>query len=180
MVLESFLSAAPALETLFRAHAVDVARLVQRLLGPGAGRADVEDLTQQIFLAAHRALPKFRGDSKPSTWLWGIATRTVFREIRSRSRHRKMVAALEGMLATAPQQSSPHDQKLEQRQELARVWRCLMEINPKKRMVFVLHELESMSGREIAEYLEIKEATVHTRLYHARRELMEKLEKEAR
>ena len=43
-------------------------------------------------------------------------------------------------------------------------------------MVLVLHDLEGLSGREIAAILEIKEPTVHTRLYHARRELMARLE----
>jgi RNA polymerase sigma-70 factor, ECF subfamily len=169
---------APSLEELFAAHAEDVSHLVQRLLGPAAGRADVEDLVQQVFLAVHRALPKFRGESKASTWLYGITTRTVYREIRSRSRHRRMVASLEAMLECVPAIEGPYDQVLEKRQELARIWRCLMEIDPKKRIVFVLYEIESLSGREIAAALDIKESTVHTRLFHARRELMAKLELE--
>ena len=56
------------------------------------------------------------------------------------------------------------------------VWRCLMKIHPKKRIVFVLHELEGLSGREISEVLGIKEPTVHSRLFYARRELMRALE----
>jgi RNA polymerase sigma-70 factor (ECF subfamily) len=171
---------APALEELFRDHADSVFRLIHRLLGPGATRADVEDLTQQAFLAAHRALPKFRGECKASSWLHSIAARTVYREIRTRGRQRKMVFAYEAMLAAVPQQSDAHDRLLEQRQELARVWRCLMKISAKKRMVYVLHDLEQLSGREIADMLEVNEATVHSRLRHARKELMELLEKEAR
>jgi RNA polymerase sigma-70 factor (ECF subfamily) len=170
----------PTLESLFQTHATDVSRLVSRLLGPGASRADVEDLVQQIFLAVHRALPKFRGESKTSTWLFGIASRTVFKEIRNRTRQRRMVASLEAMISVGPTTGAPHDQKVIEHQELARVWRALMEIAPKKRIVFVLHEIEALSGREIAVALDIREGTVHTRLYHARRELMAKLEKEAR
>ncbi len=166
------------LEVLFARHAHDVGRLVTRLLGPGASRADAEDLTQQIFLAAHRALPTFRGDSKPSTWLYGIATRLVYREIRGWMRRRRMIATLESILAVKPAAHEPHDRAVEQRQELARVWRHLLEIGAKKRLVLILHDVEGLSGREIAEALQIKEPTVHTRLYHARRELMARLEGE--
>ena len=165
----------PTLEGLFRQHAREVHRLVWRLLGPGASEADGEDLGQQVFVAAHRALPRFRGESKPSTWLYGIATRTVYRELRSRGRHRRMVAALEAKAAVASE-GAPVVSVAERRLELEEVWRCLMAIHPKKRVVFVLYEIEGLSGPEIARALEIEEATVHTRLYHARRELMAALE----
>jgi RNA polymerase sigma-70 factor, ECF subfamily len=166
----------PTLEVLFRRHAGDVHRLVSRLLGPGASRADADDLAQQVFLAAHRALPKFRGDSKPSTWLYGIATRTVYKELRSRGRHRRMVATIEAIGRALPQHASG-DAELETRLDLVRAWRCLLELDAKKRIVFVLHEMEGMSGHEIARVLDIPEGTVHTRLYHARRELLALLER---
>lgn len=165
-----------SLAALFERHAHDVSRLVSRLLGPGASRADMEDLTQQVFLAAHRALPAFRGDAKPSTWLYGIATRVVYREIRGWMRRRRMIATLEAVLAVGPSVQAAHDRTVEQRIELAKIWRHLLDIDAKKRMVLILHDLEGMSGREIAAVLEIKEPTVHTRLYHARRELMARLE----
>lgn len=165
----------PSLEELFHRHAGDVHRLVWRLLGPGASDADVEDLSQQIFMAVHKALPRFRGDSKASTWLYGIATRTVYRELRNRTRHRRMVATLESTAALRIE-AALQARELEHRAELAKVWRCLLALHPKKRIVFLLHELEGLSGREIAARLEIKESTVHTRLYYARRELQQALE----
>ncbi len=51
-----------------------------------------------------------------------------------------------------------------------------MKIHPKKRVVFVLHEVEGLTGAEIAEVLKIKVATVHSRLFYARRELLEAME----
>ena len=156
------------MEEVFRLHADDVYRLVARLLGPGADRADIEDLGQQVFMALHVALPKFRGDSKLSTWVYAVTSRVVYRELRNRTRHRRMVDRLEPPPPSEPVQ--------EIRLELAQVWRCLMRIDPKKRMVFVLHDIEGLSGPEIAEVLSIKPATVHTRLFYARRELMRALE----
>ena len=170
-------AARPTLEQLFERHAHDVGRLVTRLLGPGASRADAEDLTQQIFLAAHRALPRFRGESKASTWLYGIATRLVYREIRGWTRRRRMIATLEQMMTMSPSATEPHDRAVEQRQELARVWRHRLDIDAKKRLVLILHDLEGLTGPEIAQIMDLKEPTVHTRLYHARRELMARLER---
>lgn len=162
-------------EALLRRHAEDVHRLVWRLLGPGAAEADVEDLCQQVFMALHVGFAKFRGDSKASTWVYGVASRVVYRELRRRSYHRRMVRALEAEVAALLDQPSPAPNQ-ETRLELAEVWRRLMRVHPKKRVVFILHDLEGLTGREIAEALEIKEPTVHTRLFHARRELARALE----
>jgi RNA polymerase sigma-70 factor (ECF subfamily) len=161
----------PTLEGLFRDHSEDVHRIVSRLLGPGASPADVEDLVQQVFVAVHDALPRFRGDAKPTTWLYGIASRTVLGHLRGRRRHRRMVETLEAIQEVAPSESTHPENEAAQRQALTRVWRALMSIKPKKRVVFLLFEVEGLTGREIADALHIKEATVHTRLYHARREL---------
>lgn len=161
------------LETLFRRHADDVHRMIRRLLGPGATEADVDDLVQQVFLHAHRALPRFRGESKTSTWLYGIATKTVLNFLRGRRRYRAMVERLD----TAPALDRS-DRRLEDRDELRRVWRCLLEIKPKKRVVFVLHEIEGLSAPEIAAMLDVGEPTVRSRLHHARRELMALLAEE--
>lgn len=155
------------LERVVREHSDDVHRIVRRLLGPAANEADVDDLMQQVFLAAHRGLPHFRGESKMSTWLYGIASRTVLHYLRGRRRHRRLVAKLE------EQPSAVHrtEGQLESRDELRRVWRCLLELSPKKRVVFVLHEIEGFSGPEVAEMLAISEATMRSRLHYARSEL---------
>lgn len=159
------------LEGLFREHAPDVHRIVARLLGPGASSADIEDLVQQVFIAVHGALPRFRGDSKATTWLYGITTRTVLTHLRGRRRHRRMVEALESMAQVLPPKNVDMETEVAHRQSLQTVWRALMQIKAKKRVVYVLYEVEGLSGKEIAAALQIKEATVHTRLYHARREL---------
>jgi RNA polymerase sigma-70 factor (ECF subfamily) len=171
--------AAPSIHALFTRHFDDVYRMVAHLLGPGAAAADVEDVTQQVFVAAHKALPRYRGEGRPTTWLYGIATRVVLNNLRSWRRRRRLVAALEHSLAEPPMAASP-EREAEARQELARVWRCLMRVGAKKRVVYVLHVVEGRSGEEIAELLQIPVATVWTRLHHARRELSLALDREER
>lgn len=165
------------LEALFRDHFDEVHRRVARLLGPGAPLADVEDVTQQVFLAAHRALPHFRGESKPSTWLCGIAARTVMTEVRGWRRRRRLVAALEREPSPVADPGDL-DEAVARQEELRRVWRCLMKMSAKKRVVYLLHEVEGLEGAQIAEALGIPVATVWTRLHHARRELLRRLGRE--
>ena len=171
---------APSIHALFRRHFDDVYRMVAHLLGPGAGQADVEDVTQQVFMAAHRALPRYRGEGRPTTWLYGIATRVVLNNLRSWRRRRRLVAALESALEGDVAVAACPERDLAARQELNRVWRCLMRVGPKKRVVYVLHVVEGRSGEEIAELLEIPVATVWTRLHHARRELNAALDRDER
>ncbi|MFO0725072.1 MAG: RNA polymerase sigma factor [Myxococcota bacterium] len=167
-------------ESIFRAHGRDVLRIVRRLVGPEASEADVDDLVQQVFVAVHRDLPRFRRQSAVTTWLYGIASRTVLMHFRSgRRRARAMEAFTEAArLETAPPRDPAARMILDE--ELRAVWRGLAAMSPKKRVVFVLAEVEGLSGREIAEALDIKEATVWSRLFHARQELAEHLKREGR
>src|SRR5438067_5524112 len=77
-----------ALVGVYRAHAQDVARWAQRLGGPAV---DVEDVTQEVFLAVHRKLAGFRGDSSLTTWLYRI-TENVVRHRRRKDRWRKRLS----------------------------------------------------------------------------------------
>lgn len=164
------------IEAVFRAHVDDVHRIVARLLGPGASRADVEDVSQLVFIAIQRALPRFRGESKLSTWIYGVAARVVMTQLRGWRRHRRLLAALGEHLELSDTYTP--EKSAAEREELARVWRCLMRIKPKKRVVYVMHELEGVSGAEIAAALDIPVATVWTRLHHARKELLAALARE--
>jgi RNA polymerase sigma-70 factor (ECF subfamily) len=161
--------APPSLEALFKAHFKDVYRIVRRLLGPGAGHDDIEDLTQQVFVQAHRSLSRFRGESKPTTWLYTIAIRVVFRHLESWRKNRQLRAALEERIGLETLELAEH--RLEQRERLFEAWRLLMKLKPKKRIVFLLHELEGRTGPEIAALLDIPEKTAWTRLFYARKEL---------
>lgn len=165
-------------ESIFRQHGRDVVRIVRRLVGPSAPDSDVDDLVQQVFVAVHKDLHRFRGDSAITTWLYGIASKTVLMHFRSgRRRARAMEAFTEAKTAAPDRSGNPESEAL-RAEELRSVWRCLSEMSPKKRVVFVLAEVEGLSGREIAQALGIKEATVWSRLFHARQELVEHLRKE--
>lgn len=169
------MSSALDFDALFREHFDDVHRMVSRLSGPLATQEDIEDACQQVFIAAHRALPRFRGDAKITTWLWGIATRVVLTQRRSFRRRARLQEALyetrEVVVgpATSVEKASMH------KQELERVWRCVTDLRPKLRAVYLMFEIEGLSGTEIATALGVPEATVWTRLRLARHKLTLKL-----
>jgi RNA polymerase sigma-70 factor (ECF subfamily) len=164
------------LEAIFRVHFEDVYRIVRHLLGPSAPCADVDDVAQLVFIAIQKALPSFRGESKTSTWIYGIASRVVLSQLRSWRRQSRLKRAVEMERLRSVPARTP-EQNISEREQALIVWSCLLRISPKKRVVYLLHEIEGLSGPEIAEALHLPEGTVWTRLYHARRELAGMLEK---
>lgn len=169
--------AALAADLLFRRHHKDVLRIVRRMLGPNASEHDVEDVAQQTFINAYRSLPKFRGDSKASTWLYRITISTVLMHLRSWKRRKQL---LQKFIASWLTEAAPEDPEacVGRRQELAHAWKHLEKLSAKKRVVFVLYEVEGLSCPEIAEVLGVEPGTVNTRLYHARKELVSAMRKE--
>jgi RNA polymerase sigma-70 factor (ECF subfamily) len=114
-----------------------------------------------------------------TTWLYAIASNVVLTGLRGWRRQRRLRSALEAELESPHTRQTPED-ALAARQELLRVWKHLLEIKPKKRIVYLMFELEGLSGPEIAAALDVPEATVWTRLHHARRELAGMIERDQR
>jgi RNA polymerase sigma-70 factor, ECF subfamily len=162
----------PAL--LYRRHFQDVCRWVSYLMGPVP---EVEDVVQEVFVIACRRLDSFRGDAKPSTWLYGIA-RNLVRNHRRRMKLRKLFLAgdTEDVERVAAQDPSPADE-VERREREQLVYRVLDGMKEKYRTVLILFELEGLDGKEIAERLQIKEATVWVQLHRARKLFLERMEK---
>ena len=141
-----------------------------------ASRAEAEDATQQTFLEAWRCLPRFEQRSRFTTWLTRIAILTCF---SFRRRLRRLVlrgddeadrpAALH-ILGTPDGQPDALDVTAARAREAA-IAEVLMSLGEKKRVVFVLAELQELSSTEIAAILDVPDATVRTRLFHARREV---------
>jgi RNA polymerase sigma-70 factor (ECF subfamily) len=145
-------------------HVEFVRRVVARLLGPNG---DVNDLVQEVFLVALRKRVDFAGRAAPSTWLYGIARRIVM-AARRRARLRRFFGldtASDCAHERTPQQIFEH------RESSQRLYALLDRISDKKRTVFILHEIEELSGETIARIVGCPLKTVWTRLHHARREL---------
>ena len=148
--------------------------------------ADAEEALQEAYLKAFLSLETFTGQSSLSTWLTRIVINTALDRQRADNRRRtdllrQDVAMLDEYRArfARPALSSPENELL--RSEVSRILKELIARLPDEfRSVFVLREIEGMSVRETADALDIKEATVKTRLSRARAQLRKMLEPDVR
>ena len=151
-----------AFEELYRAHAGRLFGLACRMVG----RSDAEDLLQEMFLTAHRKLGLYRGDSSLGTWLFRLGTNLCLDYLRSRGlRAAQMTDAFadeDG--ATITGAAGPILGVLD-RIDLER---ALGALPPGCRAVFVLHDVEGLEHREIAELLGISDGTSKSQLHKAR------------
>jgi RNA polymerase sigma-70 factor (ECF subfamily) len=163
-----------AFRQLYERHRSDVARLVYRMLGP---RSDMDDVIQEVFVQVYKSLKDFRGQSKFSTWLHRVTVNVVLMYRRA-ARSRPVFA--EEPVTDASMQSGEiaPDEDAERRERVRAFGRLLGRLADKKRIVFVLHELEGISPSEIARIVGAPVLTVRTRLFYARREIEAMLSEE--
>jgi len=149
------------LAELYEAQFDFVWRSARRL---GVASLHVDDVVQEVFLVVHRRLAEFEGRSSIKTWLFGITRRVVHDHRRSaRRKPAEPLGSLEPI-----DEGGGADTQLAQRQSARTLHALLDELDDDKREVFVLAELEQMSGPEIAEVLSVNLNTVYARLRAAR------------
>lgn len=158
---------AVGVEALFRAHAGFVATFLGRL---GAPAAEIDDLTQEVFLVAHRRGGYRPGPAHPTSWLAHIALKVL--STARRSRRRKPASPGDEALALVPAGDDPFAAAAA-REALRRVDRALATLDLEHRAVFVLFELDGESCESIAAGLGVPVGTVYSRLHHARRKFQE-------
>lgn len=143
-----------------------VATVWRALLRLGVARTDVPDAVQEVFLVAFRKLPEFEGRSKLSTWLVGICYR-VASDRRRLAYVRREVGDSGAVLAARDIGPRP-DERVE-RSEAGQMFDGILgSLRPEQREVFVMFELEEMSGKEIADLVGAPLKTVFSRLRLAR------------
>src|SRR5688572_11246839 len=152
-----------AFEAIYRAHSGRLYSVACRMLG---NPADAEDLLQEIFLAAHRKLDSFRGDSALGTWLYRLATNLCLDHLRSRAAKSSQVTdAIDDEPALADIGSRRVADRTVDRMDLER---ALAQLPEGCRTAFVLHDVEGLEHREVAEVLGIAEGTSKSQVHKAR------------
>ena len=153
-----------AFDKLIEKYIKDVSGLASRLLG---WDSDVEDVVQDVFLAAFLGLKKFRFKCSVKTWLFGITANKCRSYKYRRAVHRRLLLKA-GVKRAATEKKRGREEEHEQ------VRQAVRRLPVKYREVVVLRYLEGLSTKEITGVLGISENAFHTRLSRAR----EKLEKE--
>jgi RNA polymerase sigma-70 factor, ECF subfamily len=132
----------------------------------GVPQDDLADAMQDVFLTVHRAFPSFQGRSSVSTWVFTLC-RSVARDRRMRAFRRYEVVASDDLpdqvdLRADPESHAEHSQRLRTLETI------LAGLDKDLRNVFVLFEIEAMTGDEISEALGIPPGTAYSRLAAAR------------
>jgi RNA polymerase sigma-70 factor, ECF subfamily len=157
-----------AQRTLFRREYQRVFKTVSRIMG--AGR-DVDDLVQETFVSAFRALGAFRGEAKLSTWIDRIAVRVVFHHLRGKKR----TVSLDAVAEPEDNAGSLED-KAHAREGLRRLYAVLAEMTPDARAAYALYAIDGRSISEVAEITGTTTIAAKVRIWRARREVYRRAE----
>ena len=152
-----------ALLHAIRTSQADVWRLAYHLVGPD----DADDVTQDTFVRAWKALPAFRGDSSARTWLLSIARRACADEVRRTVRRRRLAGRLEARFARfgAASTVDPSD---------AHAVSALVDELPRdQREAFVLTQVIGCSYVEAAAACGVPVGTIRSRVARAREHLVD-------
>ena len=160
-----------AFDDLVRKHSRRVFGLVYHMMG---NREDAEDVTQAVFIKAHRALDRFRGQSAFSSWLHRIAINETLNALKKRnSTSRVSLADLplddpndpvyRRLVTTDSPARAAHLKELQNKLNEA-----LQTLSHNHRTVVVLHDMEGVPHDRIAEMLGCSVGTVRSRLFYAR------------
>ena len=152
---------AAAQAALYDAHKLVVARLILRMTGDANA---VDDLVQEVFIAAFRRLDEFRGDAQLETWLHRITVNKVrnYWDSSRRRKARETRAAPRGELVAG---DAP-DAQIEADERLQRFYDALGSLPASFRDAFVLRTIEGQSLEEVSGHLGVPVSTVS---YRARR-----------
>lgn len=153
-------------DRLYRRHAASVYRYVYAVLG---NHADAEDVTQQAFIRAYRAIAQGTKPRKAENWLLTIAHNEVRRHFRKSQVRPSEVELDERFEHPAPEPPDPDP-------SLADVLRALQHLPPTQRSALVMREFEGRSYAEMAEILGVTQGALEGLIFRARRSLAEQLE----
>jgi len=167
-----------AFELLVEKYQRKLVRLLSRLI---RDPVEVEDVAQEAFIKAYRALPSFRGDSAFYTWLYRIGVNTAKNYLMAMGRRAPTSTELEAEEAEGYDEgeqlrdiNTPESVTLSR--EIAATVNAAIDALPEElRTAIQLRELEGMSYEEIARVMDCPIGTVRSRIFRAREAIAEKL-----
>ena len=163
---------------LISRHAQSILSLTTRMLGPAA---DAEDIAQETFVAAYKALSAFKLDSKFSTWLYRIAVNKCTDSLRARqSSHRTETVSLdvtgdEGSVASEVADEDTPLMELERAELAWELDKGIQALPHLYRESFVLRHVEGLGYEEMSAILGVHRDTLKMRVYKARTLLCQSL-----
>ena len=158
---------------LIDTYYVQIVRLANSILH---NQHDAEDAAQEIFVQAQRNLKRFRGDASIKTWLFAIGINHCRRRLR-RKQFKQLVLSVVDNKATS--ESTLYPEQMAIANESHRLlWSAVDQLKEKHKLPILLRHVHGLSGKEIAQVLNISEGTVYSRIHYAQKQLKAQLEHE--
>ena len=159
-------------------------RRIQRLIGRMVRDVDlVEDISQETFIRAYRALAQFRGDAQFYTWLYRIAVNTAKKSLMDLKRN--PTVSENSFKSDDDDETSPVENELTTSEtpdavlaskEIAQIINSALEALPEElRQAITLREIEGLSYEEISEAMNCPIGTVRSRIFRAREAISQKV-----
>lgn len=131
---------------------------------------DIQDIVQDVFLSAYQNLQGFDAAKKFSPWIYRIAHNAFVNALRKQSYRPQLLPDFDTLLSYHVAEDPMHSER--ERREMAQmIEKGLEGLAPKYREALVLHFLEELSYKEIAEVLQIPQGTVGIRIMRAKEAL---------
>ena len=167
-----------AFELLVIKYQRKLARLLSRMV---RDPAEVEDITQESFIKAYRALPQFRGESAFYTWLYRIGVNTAKNYLVARGRRAPTTTEYSSEDAEGFEDAellrdiATPDAELQTKQIANAVNKAVDALPEELRTAITLREIEGLSYEEIAQMMDCPIGTVRSRIFRAREAIAEKI-----
>jgi RNA polymerase sigma-70 factor (ECF subfamily) len=157
-----------AIEMLVRQYETDVFRLALSILDD---QAEANEITQETFIAALRALPSYQEKQSFKAWLYTIALNQSRSHLRKRKVLERLRTTLTAVFQVDTQKQILPEEAIVQSEKEAAVWHSLNQLDERYRIVIVLRYFHELSIAEMSEILSVNEGTIHSRLHSAREKL---------
>jgi RNA polymerase sigma-70 factor, ECF subfamily len=165
-----------AFNELVRRHQGPVFRLLERMLG---NSAEAEDVAQDVFVSAFKAIDGFRGDSALGTWLYRIAAnhgknRLKYLARRGKTGVRELDEQAAAVSAAADARPITPVEQVESQEAQGHLQQAFASLDEEQRLLLSLRDMENMSYEEIRQVTELPIGTVKSKLHRARLALHER------
>ena len=161
-----------AIELFVRQYETGVFRLALSIVGDPA---EANEITQETFLAALRALPSYQEKKSLKAWLYTIALNHSRSHLRKRKVVERLRNTLNAIFRVEVQKQILPEEAIIQNDKETQVWNALNQLDEPFRTVVVLRYFHELPISEISEILSINEGTIHSRLHTARERLRKAL-----
>lgn len=166
---------ARAIEQLVSTYRPAIFRLALSILDDAA---EADEAAQDTFVAALRALARYRGEAAFTTWLYAIALNVCRGRLRQRRSRGRLVDRLRHWLRHEPPAAPPPEAQVAAGEAHAALAAAVQALPEPQRLVVVLRYYHDLRLTEIAKLLRVTERTVHNRLHAAHEALRERMKAE--